>query len=111
MFPASHQLSLKLLEKCPSCTAMVPQKNIQVIDEGELYVLAHISCGSCSAKHLASIAAYPQGIMGNAIPTDLTAPEAMDALMRKALTENDVLELYRLIHGDRFASSFTTTTH
>lgn len=102
MLPASHQLSLKLLERCPSCRATVPPDNIHIIEESDMQVVAHILCPLCQAKHLASILQQPNGIVGNAIPTDLSYDETLNAFAAAPLTENDVLGLHEQIHSSGF---------
>lgn len=111
MIPASHQLSLKLLERCPSCRASVPQDNIHIIDETDHHVVAHVLCANCNAKHLASIVQQPNGIIGNAIPTDLSYTETLLALDENPLTEDQVLELYTAIHASGFVTHLQADEH
>ncbi len=108
MLPQSHQLSLKLLEKCPSCHAAIPSANIHIIDETDIQVLAHVLCANCSAKHLASIVHQHNGIIGNAIPTDLSYPETLNSIDTAALSEDQVLDLYTKIHSTDFIKSLQT---
>jgi hypothetical protein len=102
MLPQSHQLSLKLLERCPSCRASIPSANIHIIDETDTQVIAHVLCPRCAAKHLASITHQPNGIIGNAIPTDLSYTETLSMLEEVPLTDDQVLALYTKIHASNF---------
>ena len=104
MIPASHQLSLHLMEKCPSCRSAVPSHNIHIIDETEINMLAHLFCSRCFNKYLTYIVHHPSGLVGNAVMTDLTYEETLRFIADKQLDEDAFLKLYLLIQRNDFIS-------
>lgn len=74
-------------------------------------MLAHLSCQRCLSKYLTYIIHHPQGLVGNAVLTDLTYDESVRTLETEALTENDVLELHRALHDSEFMQRISITTN
>ena len=105
MIPSSHQLTLKLLQKCPACQARIPTSGVHILEETENNIIAHLSCGSCRVNYLTYVMNHPQGLVGNAIMTDLNYEEALQFLDTTALTANSFLELYTLIHSPDFIAN------
>jgi hypothetical protein len=90
-------LNLKLIKKCPVCNMDYQQSMIQVLDESEYGLLAYASCRGCGANLLTKFASLPQGVIGNAILTDLKPQEVMDFASQDELSDNDVLDIQYLI--------------
>lgn len=105
MIPASHQLSLRLMEKCPACRSVVPVKNIHILDETEMNMLAHLACSQCYNKYLTYIVHHPNGLVGNAVLTDLTYDETLLFLSEKRMDEDTFLNLYQLVRRDDFITN------
>ncbi|PLX25218.1 hypothetical protein C0580_02935 [Candidatus Parcubacteria bacterium] len=70
---------------------------VQVLDESEYGVLTYATCNSCGANLLAKFASLPQGVVGNAILTDLKPQEVMDFAGDDNIADDDVLDLQYLI--------------
>ncbi|OGY89306.1 MAG: hypothetical protein A3B30_03775 [Candidatus Komeilibacteria bacterium RIFCSPLOWO2_01_FULL_52_15] len=111
MQPQAHQLSLKLLEKCPSCQSFVPAANVHILAESDTKLLAHLACQHCTAKYLTYIVNQEHGIVGNAIVTDLSYAEVLAFDSLKPLNEDDVLTLHRSIHSNDFIAYIRNKTH
>lgn len=109
MIPASHQLSLHLMEKCPACRSVISMQNIHILDETEMNILAHLSCERCKNKYLTYIMHQPHGLIGNAVLTDLTYDETISFLDAKRIDENTLLALYQLVHRDDFITQLIHT--
>ncbi|MBT6690924.1 hypothetical protein HOB10_01155 [Candidatus Parcubacteria bacterium] len=90
-------LNLKLIKKCPVCNMDYQQSMIQVLDENEYGLLTYATCKSCGANLLTKFASLPQGVIGNAILTDLKPQEVMDFAGQDDLSDNDVLDIQYLI--------------
>src|SRR3989344_8913223 len=97
MIPSSHQLSLRLIEKCPSCHSLIPHRNINILDETENNLFAHLDCAHCHTKYLTYIVNHPQGLIGNAILTDLTYEETLNFIDLKPIDENNFLVIHKAI--------------
>lgn len=85
--------NLRLIRHCPICNTEYIQSQMQVLDESELGILTYISCRSCGANLLTKFASLPQGLIGNAILTDLEPQEVMEFAGAKELTADEVLEI------------------
>ena len=99
---SAHQLSLRLLQHCPSCKAGLSESNINILSETENHLLIHLTCSQCHANHLTHIIQQAQGLMGNAIVTDLSYQETLRCMRNESMTEDAFLELYRAIHQEDF---------
>jgi hypothetical protein len=87
-------LNLRLIKKCPVCELEYKQSMIQVLDENEFGILTYASCLSCGANLLTKFASMSQGVIGNAILTDLKAHEVVDFANNDSLSSDDVLDIY-----------------
>lgn len=87
-------LNLRLIKKCPVCELEYKQSMIQVLDENEFGMLTYASCLSCGANLLTKFASMSQGVIGNAILTDLKAHEVIDFANSDSLSSDDVLDIY-----------------
>lgn len=103
----SHQLSLKLIQRCPACEMPFQQAQVTILSETNLTVLAHLHCTNCRVNLLANVVNMPQGLVGNAMLTDLTVAEALRLLELKQLTEDDFLSLYKSIKNTGMISTLT----
>ena len=105
MNESSHQLSLRLIERCPSCHAHIPRRNIHIIDETERDLLTHLNCSQCRGMYLTFIVHRAEGLIGNAIATDLTYDETLSLRERGHINEDEFLTLYLMISvGDLLAN-------
>jgi len=90
-------LNLKLIKKCPVCNVDYQQSMIQVLDESEYGLLTYATCKSCGANLLTKFASLPQGVIGNAILTDLKPQEVMDFAAQDELSDDGVLDIQYMI--------------
>ncbi|RJQ35130.1 hypothetical protein C4566_01270 [Candidatus Parcubacteria bacterium] len=90
-------LNLRLIKKCPVCNTDYQQSMIQVLDESEFGVLTYATCDRCGANLLAKFASMPQGVIGNAILTDLKPQEVMDFATNESISDDDVLDMQYMI--------------
>ena len=93
----SNNLSLKLIQRCPACQAIFQQTMVTVLTETEFSLLAHLRCANCQVNLLANVMNTPQGLLGNAMLTDMTAPEAGELLDGKFISEDEFLDIYKFI--------------
>lgn len=101
MIPSAHQLSIKLMQRCPSCAAAISNANIHVIHESDEALLAHLACARCLASYIAYIVANNQGILGNAILTDQSYGEILKSMEDEQLTEDEVLSLVTMVESQQ----------
>jgi hypothetical protein len=100
-----HHLHLKLIQKCPACDTVFDQSRITILMNAEQTVLAHLHCDNCGVNLLANVVAMPQGLVGNAILTDLQITEAISAIEDEKLTEDMFLALYQQISSKKLLTN------
>ncbi len=101
----NSSLNLRLIRKCPVCNTAYQQSMIQVLDESEFGVLTYATCNRCGANLLAKFASLPQGVVGNAILTDLKPQEVMDFASNDSVSDNDVLDIQYMISKKELVSN------
>lgn len=101
MIPSAHQLSLKLMQRCPSCQAGIPSSQVQVIHENDDSLFAHLTCPRCLVSYIAYVVANQQGLLGNAILTDQSYHELMDSLADVKMNEDEVLSIVKLVETNQ----------
>ena len=88
------QFSLRLIQRCPVCNQDYINGQIQILDEENNSFLAYLTCGNCYSSILVRVMTLPQGLVGNAILTDLASEEVMPFSEEGQISGNEVL----LIH-------------
>ncbi len=92
-------LNLRLIRNCPICQHEYQPANVQVLNESEFGVLTYATCSFCGAHLLTKFANLPQGVVGNAILTDLQAQEVLTFAEQLAVTGDDVLAAHQLLNN------------
>ena len=93
----SHNLSLKLIQRCPACNAAFQQAQISIVQETDFTLLAHMQCQQCRVNLLANVVNMPQGLVGNAILTDIQLEEVGKLLDFEAMEDNYFLNVYNFV--------------
>ena len=99
-------INLHLIKKCPICSADYQPSNVQVLDENELGILTYASCLSCRANLLTKFTSLPQGVIGNAILTDLSPQEVLDFATKSALEADEVLDIQAMLSKKELIKNF-----
>lgn len=95
--PDKNFFSLKLIQSCPLCGRDYQDNRLQIIDEAENELLAYLSCQTCQGRVLARVTILPQGLVGNAILTDLESDEVSRFSKEGLVDANFVLEMHQQI--------------
>lgn len=96
-------LNLRLIRHCPICQHEFNQQSIQVLHENDLGALTYMVCGFCGARLLTKLSSLPQGVVGNAILTDLKPEEVLDFVgQADSIQADDVLAVHKLINQQEF---------
>jgi len=90
-------LNLNLIKKCPICSSDYRQTDVQILDENEFGVLTYATCLSCKANLLTKFTSLPQGVIGNAILTDLSPQEVLDFAEDSDIEADDVLDIQAML--------------
>jgi len=91
------KFSLKLVQKCPVCDGDYRDGRIDILDEDERGFLAYMTCKFCSSSIIVRVATLPNGLVGNAILTDLSNSEVLDYSASGRIKSNQVLALHELV--------------
>lgn len=95
-------LNLRLLKHCPVCQREYKASLVQILSENESGMLTYMTCAFCGAHLLTKLSAMPQGIVGNAILTDLLADEVMPFTAFDEISGEDVLQVHNLLNNKQF---------
>lgn len=95
-------LNLRLLKHCPVCQREYQSSLVQILSENESGLLTYMTCAFCGAHLLTKLSARPQGVVGNAILTDLLADEVMPFTAFDEISSDDVLQVHELLNKKEF---------
>jgi len=107
MINSNSPLNIKLIKKCPVCTQEYQQSTIQILEENEYGLLTYASCHKCGSNLLTKFSSLPQGIIGNAILTDLKPQEVMDFVAGYELEADQILDMQEMIHTNKLINNFS----
>jgi hypothetical protein len=87
------------LVHCPACGRKSSQEELKVLGGGDGSVLIHLTCAKCWAASLAVTSRddHNNQVMTVGMLTDLNREEALDLLSKKALSVDEVLDLYQVL--------------
>jgi len=88
-----------LINQCPLCSNKYNPENLQILEEEAVSFLAHLTCSKCSSNLIVRVMVSPQGLVGTASVTDLTAGEVIRFRNEKTLSANEILDLTELINS------------
>ncbi len=92
---SNNNFHLKLIQSCPVCGREYQEPMLKLIGEGNKDVLAHITCDQCQSKLLVKVVMTANGLVGNALLTDLF-PEEVDRFNKtKTIDANFVLAVHK----------------
>ena len=106
MINSNSPLNIKLIKKCPVCAKEYNQAKIQILEESEYGLLTYATCSQCGSSLLTRFSSLPQGIIGNAILTDLKAQEVMDFAIGDDLTPDEALSMQEMIYKNNLINNF-----
>lgn len=98
--------NLKIVRRCPVCTSEYNQNKIQVLEESEYGLLTYVTCQDCGANLLTKISSLAQGLVGQAILTDLQAAEVLNFAIGDDLTADEVLKIQENIYNKQLINQF-----
>ena len=106
MINSNSPLNIKLIKKCPVCANDYNQSQIQVLHESDYGILTYATCKKCSSNLLTKFSSLPQGIVGNAILTDLKPQEVIDFAIGDDLEADQILDMQKMIKDNSLINNF-----
>lgn len=106
---SANPFNVRLMQRCPMCRAEQVSANVDILEEGAGGFLAYLSCTKCGASLIVRVAALPQGLVGNAILTDLESDEVSRFAGGEDVGADDVLDAWELAGSSRLAAAVRAT--
>jgi len=89
--------NLQISTKCPMCSASYKQDDIKVINKDDGSLSIHLSCSHCKSSVVMLLMAGPMGVTTISIPTDITEEDFEKMRTDRAISCDDVLEMYKFL--------------
>lgn len=87
--------SIRLVQNCPVCDRKYQPNRVQIIDEFGNSFLAYLTCNFCQSNLIVKVISMPQGLVGNAILTDLSPEEVLRFSDGIKVTADDILNVHQ----------------
>ncbi len=93
--------NVQLVTRCPFCSAEYDLDGAQVIGEENDATMVYITCSECASSIIAIVAMSGLGIVSLGLVTDMTVEDTKRFNKEKALTGDELLEVYELLEKQK----------
>jgi hypothetical protein len=93
----ANPFNLRLVQHCPVCRAESASAKVEILEELGSSFLAYLSCVRCGSSLIVRVITMPQGLVGNAILTDLSSEEVVRFSEVGAVGEDFVLGTWQAL--------------
>ena len=90
--------NLDLALNCPACGSLIEESSANFINERETKTIFHTICKKCQTASLIFVFQTEKGMMSVGMATDLNREEALGIFDLKAISADEVIEVYRLMN-------------
>lgn len=90
-----NRKKLDLVLSCAVCTTVMEEKNVNVVAEQEMKTVFHALCPKCLTASLFFLSHTEKGLVSVGTATDLNREEAIKIFGQKAISTDEVIEVYR----------------
>jgi hypothetical protein len=97
--------SIRLVQNCPVCNRKYQQNRVQIIDEFGKSFLAYLTCNFCQSNLIVKVISMPQGLVGNAILTDLNPEEVLRFSDGTRISGDDILNIHQSINNNEILNN------
>lgn len=91
---------LQILTVCPLCQAAYNPLKTQVVAERDDAHLLFLECRRCGSAVMAVVTTGVAGLSSVGAVTDLTSQEIADGRHQRAVSDDDVLDVFRWLNAD-----------
>lgn len=95
--------NMHFVSRCPFCSAEYDLDGAKVIGEEEDATVVYVTCSRCESSIVAMVAMTGLGIVSLGLVTDMTAEDAKKFFGSKAVSSNELLQIYQLLKEDKNA--------
>ena len=92
--------SIRLVQNCPVCDRKYQPNRVQIIDEFGNSFLAYLTCNFCQSNLIVKVISMPQGLVGNAILTDLSPEEVLRFSDAATVSGDDILNVHQSLSNN-----------
>ena len=93
--------SIRLIQDCPVCGRKYQSNRVEIIDEIGNSFLAYLTCNFCHSNLIVKVINMPQGLVGNAILTDLTPEEVLRFSDENRISTDDILNVHQSLNHNK----------
>ena len=101
--------SQHFVSRCPFCSAEYDLDGAKVIGEEDESTMVYVTCSECESSIIAIVAMSGLGIVSLGLVTDMTEEDTKRMMEDKAVSGDDMLNLYELLKKES-AESFKRLT-
>ena len=88
--------NLDLMLNCSVCANVFEEQSVALVNEQEAKTIFHATCQKCLTSTLIFLSRTEKGMMSVGMATDLNRSEAERVFDKKAISADEVIEVYRL---------------
>ena len=92
--------AFKVISKCPVCDHAYANVDAKLLEEDAESHLVYIRCSKCQTAILALVVFQTVGIISYGLITDLTEEEVLKFKNAESLSDDYVLETYKILQKD-----------
>lgn len=89
--------NLEILSRCPICKSKFKPNDLSLVLEKEFKTIFHATCSKCQTSSLILLSSGSKGLLGVGIITDLDKSEVKKKLNTKAITADEIIDVYKLL--------------
>lgn len=86
------------VSRCPFCSAEYDLDGSKVIAEEEESTMVYVTCTDCESSIIAIVAMSGLGIVSLGLVTDMTEEDTKRMIKDGAVSSNDLLRMYEMLH-------------
>ena len=95
------------VSRCPFCSAEYDLDGSKVIAEEEESTMVYVTCTDCESSIIAIVAMSGLGIVSLGLVTDMTEADTKRLLREGAVSSNELLSMYEMLHKNSSLQDLT----
>lgn len=89
--------NLEVLSRCGVCRSRFGRGDLLLVSDRPAKTMFHATCPKCHAATLIVLSSDQKGLVGMETITDLERDEVKEKLNRRAITADEVIEVYKAL--------------
>jgi len=92
--------NLHIATKCPMCDSAYDQDDIKIIGKKNGTLSVYLNCKHCKSSIIVFVLMNQAGVTSVSVPTDITEEDFEKIRKNKAISYDDVLEMYKFLQNN-----------